>query len=416
MVSTVERRMGQIDKIIDHCSNNRSKQNSRNRDNLVVKTVLRIGVAQLAYMTVPSYAAVKETVEVLKTGSWIISETKIKFVNAILRRVARETNIMLNLTSVQDNAAPWLVQEWKATWGPSTTKAILKAAMKRHSHCISVNGYRPDSSTPQQLVQSITATFSDATILPQGSIRINQPPHGDISSWPKYDDGLWWIQDPSATLPALALYQELCQNKEKPVADMAVVDMCAAPGGKTAQLSSLGFGSVTAIDISEQRSKRLRRNMARLQMNWDVVVADGKTWVPSNKVDGVLLDVPCTATGTASKRPDVLRRSADYLELLDTQYKLACHAADKILAPGGTMIYATCSLLKQESEHQIQHLVQRSDGEARLSRIPFLPGDLPGFDSAIDIDGCIRVLPGTVPKDPVAPCDGFFVAKLRRET
>ena len=219
------------------------------------------------------------------------------------------------------------------------------------------------------------------------------------------------MQDLSSTIPAIALYRELSQDGKIAVGDMSVVDLCAAPGGKTAQLSSYGFGSVTAVEVSAKRSRRLRENMERLGMDWDIDVSDGTEWVPEGSIDGVLVDVPCTATGTASKRPDVLRRDPDYSSLLSVQYDLVCHAADEIVKPGGILVYATCSLLKQESEDQVANLLQRKEG-AVLELIPFQPGDIPGFDHAIDEDGYLRVVPGT--PENMGACDGFFVAKLKR--
>jgi len=144
-------------------------------------------------------------------------------------------------------------------------------------------------------------------------------------------------------------------------------------------------------------------------MNADLVVADGSEWCPEQLVDGVLLDVPCTATGTASKRPDVLRRSPDCSELLEIQSKLALHAAVNIVKPGGSMVYATCSALKRESEDQVQKLL--SDKELNLETIPFQQGEIPGFDDAIDENGWLRIVPGC---HTIGQCDGFFVARLRR--
>lgn len=200
---------------------------------------------------------------------------------------------------------------------------------------------------------------------------------------------------------------------------MHVVDCCASPGGKSAQLCNFGF-KVTAIEKSERRSRRLEENRERLGLKWDAVVADATDWIPDSPVMGVLLDVPCTATGTGSKRPDVLRRDADDLdELLDIQYRLACHAADNILDVGGILVYATCSLLKCESEDQVAKLLSRhaeGTSKTQLETVPFGPGEIGGFDGTIDSNGWIRVLPGCpdLQEDLRHCCDGFFVARLRR--
>ena len=239
--------------------------------------------------------------------------------------------------------------------------------------------------------------------------------------------GAWWCQDPAATIPALALYKALLRHSKSTNDSTTssktyhVVDLCAAPGGKTAQLCNLfdkNEAVVTAVELSSRRSERLAQNRARLGMNWETVVADASEWLPSTGtiIDAVLLDVPCTATGTASKRPDVLRRSAtDMTELLDVQQKLAQHAANNILPVGGIMVYATCSLLKQESEDQVMKLLQHNNGTAaRLETVPLEPGEIPGFDECIDEHGWMRVIPGALSGTSLEQCDGFFVARLRR--
>ena len=175
---------------------------------------------------------------------------------------------------------------------------------------------------------------------------------------------------------------------------------------------------MTAIEVSEKRTRPLKENIGRLQLGdrCEIVVADGREWVPNDgckTVYGVLADVPCSATGVGSRRPDVLRKSADVLdELLVTQRELAAHAVDDILAIGGTIVYATCSLLKQESEDQVEWLLSREDG-AIMETDPILPGEIPGFDNAIDENGWLRILPGVLPGS-LKYCDGFFVARLKR--
>jgi 16S rRNA (cytosine967-C5)-methyltransferase len=221
----------------------------------------------------------------------------------------------------------------------------------------------------------------------------------------------------SATLPALAVRSAMTVSEAFRRHDpITVVDLCAAPGGKTAQLCDFGvFDTVIAVEKSKSRVKRLEENKARLKLDFEVVVADGSTWNPTQKAHAVLLDAPCTATGTASKRPDVLRRSENYEDLVETQFRLACNAVDNILSEGGILVYATCSLLKQESEHQILRLLDSYPGV--MEQLPIQEGELPGFDSCINAThGWVRVLPG----DPelvasgMDPCDGFFVARLRK--
>lgn len=364
----------------------------------------------------------------LSMSSHSQSKPQINFVNAILRNVQRkgmkelETN-----TTIYDNIEPWLAKEWIETYGDEKTKAIVEASMEQSPIFISVK-HDPQSSDSEQdeklnRIRDCFSTEEDvATILPHGSIEIPKHLHGGgggVSQWPLYEDGEWWVQDPSASLPAIALHNALCKLENQQKGDMHVVDLCSAPGGKTSQLCSFGFGKVSAIELSKKRTKPLRDNMERLKMEetCEIVVADGREWVPSDDssgpVYGVLADVPCSATGVGSRRPDVLRKSADVLdELLITQRELAVHAVDDILAVGGTMVYATCSLLKQESEDQVEWLLSREDG-AVMETDPILPGEIPGFDDAIDENGWLRVLPGLLPGN-LRYCDGFFVARLKR--
>lgn len=209
LITTVERRIGQIEKILEHCQ---TQKRRRTKEEYLIQTVLAVGAAQLLFLDTPAHAAVKETVDVLrmdfKDVKGKIPETKVKFVNAIFRRLSREGPALLaELSTIEDNAAPWLVDAWKKTWGEEETKKILDASMLESPRCITVKGYIPGQS--KDILEEVAALFDNSTILPQGSIRIDHPPSGPISNWPRYEDGTWWLQDVSATIPAMALYQEL---------------------------------------------------------------------------------------------------------------------------------------------------------------------------------------------------------------
>jgi len=341
-------------------------------------------------------------------------------VNAVLRKVSREgTSILEKQTSPSNNVSPWLLRELEQTWGVDHTNKILDQMMmeppiyltpKLPLGCVS----RDEQRT---LLESFCSSFnSDTTnhlhILPNGSLRAEATLFGHVSSWPLYNDGNWWVQDASSTIPALALIKTLFQDQSD-VSTLHVVDFCAAPGGKTAQLISAGFGRVTAIESNERRSKRLRENLKRLNLHdsCEIIVADGRSWSPQEKNDisGILLDVPCSSTGTGARHGSVLRKTNNLSELLEIQESLANHCAN-ILPVHGVMIYSTCSLLKQESEHQVEKLLKRGD----LETIPFQRDEILGFDDAIDDQGWIRVLPGVLPGD-LSKCDGFFVARLRKK-
>lgn len=349
---------------------------------------------------------------------------QINFVNALLRNVDRrglaelETN-----TTVFDNVVPWLAERWVQTYGEDITKTIIEAAMVQSPVYLSVN-YRPkrtdeDSDAALNRVRDNFSTANNtALLLPHGSIEIPKELHGgSVSKWPGFNEGDWWVQDPSASLPAIALHNAFIKDQTQEKKDMHIVDLCSAPGGKTAQLCSFGFGKVTAVELSKRRTKALHDNMSRLGMDdiCEVVVSDGRQWVPAlnEGVKGVLADVPCSATGVGSRRPDVLRKSPAILEeLISLQRELAAHACDEILEPGGILVYATCSLLKEESEDQVEWLLSRTEG-AKMETLPIALGEIPGFDEAIDKNGWLRVIPGVL-SGSLASCDGFFVARLRR--
>ncbi|CAJ1969933.1 unnamed protein product [Cylindrotheca closterium] len=429
LFSTVERRQGQIDKVVSSFTRSNKSQKIKAADRLC-RSAISIGAAQILFLGVAEHAAIHDTVEVLRMHPKIkISKPQINFVNAILRNVQRKGMVELETnTTIYDNIEPWLAKEWIETYGEEKAKVIAEASMGQSPIFISVKrDSQSNEAQHEEKLKRIRDCFStagggdEATILPHGSIEI--PKHqnfGGVSQWPLYKDGEWWVQDPSASLPAIALHNALCKledNQQKKEA-MHIVDLCSAPGGKTSQLCSFGFGKVTAIEVSKKRIRPLQENMARLKMEekCEIVVADGREWIPSddsNPVYGVLADVPCSATGVGSRRPDVLRKQADVLEeLLTTQRELAVHAADDILAVGGTMVYATCSLLKQESEDQVKWLLSRQDG-AVMETDPIMRGEIPGFDDAIDENGWLRVLPGIL-SGSLKYCDGFFVARLKR--
>jgi 16S rRNA (cytosine967-C5)-methyltransferase len=431
LVTTAERRLGQIDAVLSYlqqnngvASNGQKRPRKTNRTDQFVESVVRIGAAQLLFLGVPPHAAVKETVDVLRLSNAIsVSEAKIKYVNAVLRRLSREgLELVSNVTDITANASPWLVKEFKQAWGDEATHRILSSAMEETPRSLTVNlsrmnvKGRSDALDPLAInnqIQKVADLFDHAEVLPQGSIQVLQSPPGPLTSWPMYKEGLWWCQDPSATIPALALYQGLSCSGTIPVHNMQVIDMCSAPGGKAAQLSNFGFASVTAVEVSAKRYGRLLENMTRLRMDWNIVIADGREWKPTQMVDAVLLDVPCTATGTGSKRPDVLRRDSNITELLNIQQELAQHIAESMLTVGGILVYATCSLLKREGEGQVSTLLSRTDGAVVLQTVPFQKGEIPGFDEAIDSNGWIRVLPGAL-SGRLSQVDGFFVARLKR--
>jgi len=223
-----------------------------------------------------------------------------------------------------------------------------------------------------------------------------------VEALPGYEDGQWWVQDAAAAIPARLLGL-------KPGA--RVLDLCAAPGGKTAQLVKAGY-AVTAVDNDPDRVSRMQQNFARLGYAPEVVTVDALAYAPEQKFDGILLDAPCSATGTFRRHPEVIwhRTAGDIAGRVALQRRFI----DKALAwlnPGGVLVYCVCSLEPAEGEEQARWLLGREGVEA----LPVQPGELEGLADAVTGDGFVRTYPGLpVPGDKGGTLDGFFVARVRR--
>ncbi len=238
-------------------------------------------------------------------------------------------------------------------------------------------------------------------VLPTGSVRAIA--HGPISQLPGYAEGAWWVQDAAAALPAKLLGD---------VRGLAVADLCAAPGGKTAQIAAAG-ARVIAVDHAPERLERLRRNLARLHLTAETIAADATQW-QAGPFDGVLLDVPCSSTGTIRRHPDIpwLKRLADIAALAALQRRLALRAAE-LTKPGGILVYCSCSLEPEEGIEIVRDLL---DQGPRLARRPISAGEVFGHSEWLTGDGDLRTLPCHLP-DPdsrMAGLDGFYAARLQR--
>jgi 16S rRNA (cytosine967-C5)-methyltransferase len=218
-----------------------------------------------------------------------------------------------------------------------------------------------------------------------------------VTPLPGFEQGAFWVQDAAAALPARLL---------APQPGERIGDLCAAPGGKTAQLASAG-AQVTALDRDPTRLARLRDNLRHWRLNAETIQADATQWQPETPFDAVLLDAPCSATGTIRRHPDVprLKRPRDIRALTETQDRLLT-AATAMLRPGGRLIYAVCSLQPEEAAPRIEAALARGG----LRRDPFLPGELPGLPEALTADGTLRTHPGLWPER--GGMDGFFAARL----
>lgn len=346
---------------------------------------LRLGAAQLLFLDTPPHAAVDGAVASLPSK---LGSAQRGLVNAVLRRMAADGPKALEKVDADRATLPgWLWTRLNAAYGEEVARAAA-AAMRTEP---------PLDITLRDAEVGDWAEKLEASILPTGALR--RASDGRIEALPGFDEGAWWIQDAAAALPARLL---------GPVKGMRVADLCAAPGGKTAQLLSYG-AEVTAVDRSPARLERLKQNMDRLGYKPRIVAADAARWRPETPFDAILLDAPCTATGTLRRHPDVAwtKTPKDLTALTGLQDRLLT-AAVEMLRPGGLLVYCTCSLLPDEGEARIDALIASG---APVERAPLGPEDC-AESSFITTRGELRTLPGAWPEQ--GGLDGFFAARLRR--
>jgi 16S rRNA (cytosine967-C5)-methyltransferase len=381
LVATALRRLGQIDALIDRCLNIPLAPRAA-----VVQDILRIGVAQLLFLRTPAHAAVATSVDLAQIRGFLSHKG---LVNAVLRRLSVEGE---KLAEAQDaprlNTPDWLWRSWTSSYGEATARAIAAAHLKE----------APLDLTLREDADGWCGKL-EATLLPTGTLR--RAPGGSITALPGYAEGVWWVQDAAAALPA-RLFGD--------VAGREVVDLCAAPGGKTAQLAAAG-AQVTAVDRSPRRLDRLVANFDRLGLPIAAVAADALTWRPDRPIDAVLLDAPCTTTGAIRRHPDVphLKLPEDVARLSVVQDNLLRAAID-MLRPGGVLVYCTCSLEPAEGPQRIEALLAAG---APVERRPITPNEIGVEPEWITADGDLRTLPCYLAE--YNGLDGFFSARLVKQ-
>jgi 16S rRNA (cytosine967-C5)-methyltransferase len=369
IAAAVLRRLGSIDAVLEPYL--------RREPSPPALQALRIGAAELLLLGTPAHAAVGTAVA-------LAPKPFAGLVNAVLRKVATEgPAAMEGLDAARLDTPAWLWSSWHAAYGPKV-RAIAEAHTLPAPLDLSL---APGAAAPE-----------GAEILPNGTARL--PAGTRITELPGFAEGAFWAQDAAASLPARLLAARPGER---------VVDLCAAPGGKTAQLAGTG-ASVTAVEKEERRATRLRENLARLKLQAELVVADAIPWSAERRgsFDAVLLDAPCTATGTIRRHPEVphLRRARDVPKLAATQAALIGAAAG-LLAPGGRLVFATCSLQPEEGEAHTARLAALG-----LRPDPVRPEEVPGLEAAVTPDGALRTRPDFwVEKGGM---DGFFVARFLR--
>ena len=379
LAATCLRRAGQIDTILVDLMSR--PPTGKQRDAMII---LRMGAAQLLFLETEAHAAVNSTVELMRAAGF---DRLTGMTNAIMRRLTREGKSRLSATSAADNMPDWLHDSWQQQFGAKAIAAIMDLAMEPPTLDI----------TPAGQIADWAAKLDGQAI---NNYTIRRAFDGDPSDLPGFKEGAWWIQDAAAAFAA-TLFGDL--------AGKDVIDLCAAPGGKTAQLIA-GGAQVTAVDSSAKRLKTLRGNLSRLGMKAQCVTADGRSFDPGRKVDAVLIDAPCSATGTLRRRPDILRgrKQEDIKVMAQLQHALVRQAAGW-LKPNGCLIYATCSLQFEEGEHIADTIA--ADSGAGLVPDPVSADEAGDFAAAITAAGTVRLRPDLF--TGIGGVDGFFVARFR---
>ena len=381
LVATVLRRLGQIDALIAHCLNTPLPPRAA-----VVHDMLRLGIAQLLFLRTPAHAAVATTVDLAEARGFLSHKG---LLNAVLRRLSIEGPALAEAQDAARLDTPdWLWQAWARAYGEDGARAIATAHLKEAPLDLTVRG------DPQGW-----ANLLEAQILPTGTLR--RVSGGAITALPGYAEGAWWVQDAAAAIPA-RLFGDIAGKR--------VIDLCAAPGGKTAQLAVAG-AIVTAVDRSQRRLDRLIANLNRLDLSVEAITADAAVWQPRGKAAGVLLDAPCTATGAIRRHPDVphLKSPDDVARLAIVQERLLA-AASEMLEPGGTLVYCTCSLEVEEGPQQIARFLARG---GPFARAPIRPGEVGGLAELLTEEGDLRTLPSHFSE--LDGIDGFYAARLVRK-
>lgn len=379
LVTTCLRRKGQLDKIIEYCQDKSKPLSPKN-----IYTVLYIGLCQILFMDVPDHAAVDTTVDLAETQNL---QRQKGFINAVLRRVIREKDKIDFDESV--NIPEWLMKVWEKDYGADAAKKIAVASLSGAPTDITVRNHEAIPQWAERL---------EGVLLPTESIRLSA---GGVTELTGFKEGAWWVQDASAALPVKLLGD---------LNGKTAIDLCAAPGGKTMQLAAAG-AQVIAVDRSEKRLERLGENLKRvgLEKSVSVKVADGSTWQPDEKVDVVLLDVPCSATGTIRRHPDLmhLKTEKDIEGLKDIQRRLMMNAANMV-KPDGVLLYCTCSLQKAEGEEQVAWFLEQNKG---FKRMPVALEEVGGMAELVNADGALRIFPYSLAEQ--GGMDGFFVVRLK---
>ncbi len=362
---------------------------------LALKHLLHVAVAQIFYLDLPDHSAVDLAVEAANADPR--NRKYAGLVNALLRRLSRnKERALAHNPQPETNVPDWFATSIHQSYGAEKAASIL-----------AMHAYEAPIDFTVKGDPEIWAEKLGGVVLPNGSVRM-QTVEGNLTDLPGFAEGEWWVQDVAASLPARLMGD---------IKGKRVADLCAAPGGKTAQLVQQG-ADVTALDLSENRLKRLESNLERLGYKAHMVATNLMDFAPEDLFDAVLLDAPCSSTGTVRRHPDVpwTKSPQDIEKLAALQAKLLEHAA-RLVKPGGVIVFSNCSLHPLEGEEMARQALEKSDLEAW----PIIPQECPGFAALVTREGFLRSTPADLPADTfddnphMAGMDGFFAARFRRK-
>lgn len=385
IAATVIRRMGQLDAVIDAFLDKPLKARNPN-----LRNILRLGAAQLLFLETPAHAAVSTSLDLAGQEAGLAGFKGL--MNAILRRIDREGKSLLEGLDAGRLTLPgWLWESWSKAYGEEETRAVAEALLQE-----------PDLDITVKEKAETWARRLGGTALPWGAVRCHDQ-RGEVSRMAGFDEGAWWVQDLAASLTIRALGS---------LEGVEALDLCAAPGGKTAALAAAG-ARVTALERAAGRVKRLQENLSRLKLPVTVEAGDVLHWRPAKAAELVVLDAPCSATGILRRHPDIkLLRKPEELDSLRRLQGRLLSAAAEMTAAGGTLLYIVCSLQPEEGPDQISAFLSSELG-ATFERKPFSREDLFGHEELLNAEGDFRSLPSHLKE--LGGIDGFYACRLTRK-
>ena len=377
IATTTLRQRGAIDEVLGNYVDRPLPKKAARATN-----ILRLTAAQTLFLKTPPHAAV--SIAVALAQSFLETQGYAKLINAVSRKVSEKGPDLLSKVPPRINTPGWMWRAWERTYGANATRKIAAA----HQTEPNLDLTPKDPNMAEKIAETL-----NGMLLPTGSIRLTS--NAPIKNLIGFEEGEWWVQDTAATLPA-RLFGDLSGK--------SVIDLCAAPGGKTMQLASMG-GRVLAIDQSGPRLKTVLENLERTKLHAKLEKENALQWTPIEKVDAVLLDAPCTATGTIRRHPDLLwTKTEDDVKGLSKIQAEMLDQAIKMVKPGGTLVYCVCSLQPEEGEKQIEAALKRHEN---IQRKPIESHEIGGLEDAINKNGDLRTLPFMC--DGI---DGFFAARI----